>query len=520
MEDKKKTNADLEEISELDEDMDLEEAEEVEEKEDDSEEVETDEEDKKETKKKKDSKKDEELLEDEEESSSLLGKILIALIVIAIVVILLLKGCSGKTKQYQVTFDTNGGSTVSSVKVDENGKVTKPADPTKEGYIFEGWFYNDEKFDFNTKITKDMKLDARWTKAADENVAVDGVTLNQSSLSLAPGNTAQLVATVSPENANDKSLTWTSSNEGVVTVDENGNITALKEGTATITVTTKDGGYTATCTVTVSKGVVAVTGIGFANNTATVITNYTITLKATISPSDATNKNITWSSSDTSIATVNQNGVVTGKKAGKVTITAKTVDGGYTATVTVTVKDQPVTGVSISGGKSTMTVGDKGTLKATVKPSNATNKKVTWSSDHNNIVSVDSKGNIKALAPGTATITVTTVDGKKTATFKITVKEKAASYVITLTPLVGANGDVAQYEVAITKDGKPLADTGYKKVVFTAGSETITFRTGNPSLQHGRFSNTGSITKGTITLADGKTSSITIKWGKDKNRES
>ena len=205
-------------------------------------------------------------------------------------------------------------SPVSALKVDKDGRIPKPADPTKEGYIFDGWYYNGELFDFNTKVTGDIKLEARWRAGDTNDASVTGVTLNQTSLAMKPGETATLIATVEPSNAKDKSLTWESSDNSIVTVDENGNIKALKAGTATITVTTKDGGFKATATITVTKDIVPVTGVSFDKTTLNLATGSSTTLKATVKPSDATNKGLTWKSSDSSIVTVDKNGKITGKK--------------------------------------------------------------------------------------------------------------------------------------------------------------------------------------------------------------
>ena len=369
-------------------------------------------------KKSKDSDRDE-LLEDEGESFG--AKIVIAIVIIASILILLLKACGGKKEQYKVTFDTKGGTAVESLMVDKDGTFTEPKAPTKEGYTFAGWYYNDELYDFDTKVTGNIKLEARWNKADDTSVT--GVTLNETALSLKPGSTATLVATVSPESAKDKSLTWSSSDESIVTVDENGKVKAIKEGKATITVTTKDGNHKATVTITVSKEDIKVTGVSFSNTTLNLATGSSMTLKPTISPSDATNKGLTWKSSDSSIVSVSDKGVITGRKEGKATITVTTKDGGYTATITVTVKDEPVTGVKIQGNSS-MIINGKQTLKAVISPSNATNKGVTWESSDPSIATVDSKGNVVAKAKGTVTITVTTKDGNHKATLNINVKEQ------------------------------------------------------------------------------------------------
>lgn len=492
MEDKKRKDVDLDEVEELDEDLDLdeisdEELDDFEETEkhstedddfddEDSEELEEIEEDSKENSKgDKKSKKEEkdELLEDEGESFG--AKIVIAIVVIAIIIILLLKSCGGKKEQFNITFDTRGGSPVSALKVDKDGRIPKPADPTKEGYIFDGWYYNGELFDFNTKVTGDIKLEARWRAGDTNDASVTGVTLNQTSLAMKPGETATLIATVEPSNAKDKSLTWESSDNSIVTVDENGNIKALKAGTATITVTTKDGGFKATATITVTKDIVPVTGVSFDKTTLNLATGSSTTLKATVKPSDATNKGLTWKSSDSSIVTVDKNGKITGKKEGTAIITVTTNDGSYTATVKVTVKNQPVTGITVSGNK-TMTVGGNQTLKATIKPNNASNKGVTWKSSNPAVATVDSKGKVIAKAPGTVTITATAKDGSgKVGSITITVKEKTHKYVITFTAKHQEGTDaVANYGISVTRDGS--AFKAYSKIIYngTVLNETST----------------------------------------------
>ena len=151
------------------------------------------------------------------------------------------------------------------------------------------------------------------------------------------------------------------------------------------------------------------------------------TLTATVNPSNATNKNVTWSSSDNAVATV-ANGKVTAVKAGTATITVTTEDGNKTATCTVTVKAKtyPVESVSLDKNEVEMTEGEQTTLTATVNPSNATNKNVTWSSSDNAVATV-ANGKVTAVKAGTATITVTTEDGNKTATCTVTVIGKNIS---------------------------------------------------------------------------------------------
>lgn len=163
---------------------------------------------------------------------------------------------------------------------------------------------------------------------------VTGVKIDTSSKKLSVGEKYQLVATVSPKNATDKTVRWESDNPSVVSVDENGLITARDYGTAKVSVITFDGNYTATCEIEVSP--VTVTSVSLNMKTVTIGIEETVTLLATVLPENAGNKKIIWSTSDSSIAIV-ENGVVTGVSEGTVHIIAKTEDGSKTALCEVTV---------------------------------------------------------------------------------------------------------------------------------------------------------------------------------------
>lgn len=172
-------------------------------------------------------------------------------------------------------------------------------------------------------------------------VAVTGVTLSRTALTLKEGETATLTATVAPDNATNKTVTWTSSDTAVAKVGSNGAVTAVAAGSANITVTTSDGNHTAVCKVTVEKAdtTVAVTGVTLDKATATLKMGetVTVTLTAAVTPENATDKTVTWTSSDAGIATV-ENGVVTAVAAGSAIITVTTSDGNKTATCEVTVE--------------------------------------------------------------------------------------------------------------------------------------------------------------------------------------
>ena len=258
--------------------------------------------------------------------------IIIAIILIFLIILFFLLFFK---KQYEVTFNSNGGSEVASVKVKENQKVEKPEDPTREGFTFEGWYFLDELYDFETPIKYDITLVAEWKEIGDAEV--EAVSLNATELTLAPDGTAMLVANLLPENAKQTILKWTSSDESIATVDENGNIKALKEGTVIITVETEDGLHKESCTITVTNQVVSVEGVSISGLKELNVGD-TIKLTATVNPENASNKAITWSSSNKNIARVDQNGNVTGLKAGTVTIAVTTAEGGHKESYTITVK--------------------------------------------------------------------------------------------------------------------------------------------------------------------------------------
>lgn len=162
----------------------------------------------------------------------------------------------------------------------------------------------------------------------------NSISLDQSSLDLKVGYTQQLTATTTPAGI---SINWTSSDSSIATVDSTGKVTAVKEGQATITATTTDGSnLSAICTVTVANQTIPAKGITLNKTADSIVAGQTDVLVATITPDNATNKNVTWSSSDPSIATIDSNGVVTAIKEGTVTMTVTTADG-LTATCAVTV---------------------------------------------------------------------------------------------------------------------------------------------------------------------------------------
>lgn len=252
-------------------------------------------------------------------------------------------------------------------------------------------------------------------------VNVESVSLDRTELTLTEGESTTLTAVVSPSNATDRNVRWSSSDATVASV-VNGKVTALKAGSATVTVTTEDGGRTASCRVTVKSKVVNVESVSLNKSSVALIAGESVTLVVTVSPSNATNKNVSWHSSDESVATVS-NGRVTALKAGSAVITVTAEDGGKTAICQVSVKPKIVNVQSVSLNKSsiTLTEGESITLTAVVSPSNATNKNVRWSSSDASVASVVN-GKVTALKAGSSTIKVTTEDGGLTASCQVVVE--------------------------------------------------------------------------------------------------
>lgn len=251
-------------------------------------------------------------------------------------------------------------------------------------------------------------------KEKDKSVAVTEVRLDKTATTLVEGDTEELMATVMPENATDKGIEWKSSDESVATVSQNGLVTALKEGSSAITVITNDGGFRASCEVTVKKKVIAVTGVKLSAASMTLREWDKGTLTATVEPANATNKNVEWWTSDLDVVSVTStsggsNGYVEARGAGKATVTVKTEDGEFSASCEITVekKEVPVTGIALDQSSLLLPVGNTYALKAHVQPSNATDQDIKWGSSNGGVATVDQTGKVTAVAAGTVDILAT-----------------------------------------------------------------------------------------------------------------
>jgi len=254
--------------------------------------------------------------------------------------------------------------------------------------------------------------------AADKPVeGISSITNGDSTIF--QGKTLQLYANITPTNATNQSVTWSSSKTSVATVDENGMVTGVAPGSATITATTVDGGFRATTTITVADPVpvtgVTVTAGDVAQKGETEKNPYylalgtNVALTATVLPETATEQAVIWSVSNDDILAVNSYGQVYAIGSGSATVTATTVDGSYTATFYVNIPDEtyPVKGIALNYNAATIYMGEGGVdLVATVTPSYATNPDVIWSSDNDAVATVDADGHVTPVSTGYATITV------------------------------------------------------------------------------------------------------------------
>lgn len=234
------------------------------------------------------------------------------------------------------------------------------------------------------------------------------------------GGSGKIRYSVLPSNATNTNVTFKSLNEKVATVDANGVVTGVSEGNADIVITTEEGGFEAKCTVRVdgidARGIERV-----GDKTVTMGLNQTRQLQVKITPSDTTNKNVQWTSSNNSVATVDSNGVVISKNSGSTIITATTHNGLKTEFFIEV--ETPVTNITLNSNEINLNPGGTFKLDATVNPSNASNKNIKWISANESIATVDQPGNVTADVAGTTYISAVSADGKVVATCTVNVSK-------------------------------------------------------------------------------------------------
>ncbi|MDO4194409.1 MAG: leucine-rich repeat protein, partial [Erysipelotrichaceae bacterium] len=250
-------------------------------------------------------------------------------------------------------------------------------------------------------------------------VYAEGITIAEGEDTVAVGGTIGLEVVFDPANTTNKNVTWTSSDESIAKVDENGTVTGVSAGDAVITVTSEDGGYTAEREVHV---IVPAEGISVneEESVSEIEYGHTGSIKIIFSPSDTTNQNVTWTSSDETVATVDENGVITAIGEGPVTITATSEDGGFTASREINILFTHIESIKFTESEISALVDEKVQLEAVISPEDASVKDVTYTTSNDNVAAVDENGMVTIISGGSAIITATTADGGKTATCKIT----------------------------------------------------------------------------------------------------
>lgn len=271
-----------------------------------------------------------------------------------------------------------------------------------------------------------------------ENIPITSITLTPSSLTLTEGETATLTAIVSPSDATNQTLSWSSTNSSVAEVDSNGNVIAVSAGSAIITCMATDGsGVSASCNVIVNSSQILITSITLNKTTSYLYIGESETLIATILPSNATNQNLFWYSSDSNIASVDQNGTVTAIREGSVTIACAAEDGsGKSAICDISVQTEEIT---ISPTSVALEVGDTTLISVKLDMSSLSSKEIVWHFDSTYLEKVSESSSdtiysivLKALNTIDSTIVTCSVESLS-GTISVQCEIKITSSVINVT---------------------------------------------------------------------------------------
>lgn len=302
------------------------------------------------------------------------------------------------------------------------------------------------------------------------NIPITAVRLNKDTLALRKGKSETLKASYEPADATgDKTITWSSSNASVATVDQNGKVTALKDGTAQIKAAIGD--KEAVCELTVKEE--PLTGIEIKESPLSILKNETKKLTVIYKPEDTTDdKDVTWESSDEKVAVVDKDGNVTGIKEGTALIKATSKVGNHEATTNVTVREIHMTGIESSDSNpKEMYKGQIHKMIVNLIPENSTDDvEFTYTSSDESIAAVSADGTVKMKKAGLVRITAETKDGKYQASWVVNVKE------IPLESIV--------FERVISE--LEIGQTAQLKVLFnpnnTTDDRTITWSSSDPSV--------------------------------------
>ena len=308
------------------------------------------------------------------------------------------------------------------------------------------------------------------------DIPAQSLTLNKSELTLKANESSQLIASILPENATDKTITWISSNESIAQVDQNGLVTAVSVGNTTITATTANG-LKAECAITVEKTdatgiVIDKDALGITGDDLEMSVGDVKTISVKIEPETATDKSVTFESSNPAVASIDADGKVTALSLGQTTIKI-TAASGVSTEFNVIVVETPAASISLNKTEATLKATETVQLEATILPETTTDKTVTWTSSDENTAKVDANGLVTAVAVGKATITATTANRLK-AECAITVEKTDATGIIIDKEALGITGDNLEMRVG---DVKTIS---VKIEPETATDKSVTFESSNP----------------------------------------
>lgn len=334
------------------------------------------------------------------------------------------------------------------------------------------------------------------------------ISISRSELTLTEGESFTLTAEVLPAEAQDRSVRWLSYNTDIASVDAAGKVTALKPGNAKI-VAKSSNGLTAECMVTVKQRIIDVTKVEISQASATMTVGDKLTLTATVLPDNATDKNVTWSTDNSTVAGVDQNGTVTANWVGEAVITATCGKVSASCAITVERGYVEITGITLNQTQLTLKVGERATLTATVSPADATDQEITWKSDNAAVATVTPYGLVKAVKAGTAEIIAQAGNFTTSCTVKV-IKEDDPVIMpngVTITPAYVAlnRGESRQLTANVTPStasDKSLSWTSSDEAVATVDAEGKVTATGKGS---------ATITATTVNgLTAGSTVSVTV----------
>lgn len=280
--------------------------------------------------------------------------------------------------------------------------------------------------DKNGKITAIKGGEVKITVISEENHAirgecsvsviqpVTGILINKTAIELIEDEFEHLIATITPDNASDKRINWTSSDVSVAMVSPDGTVYAIRPGQATIMATTVDGGFVSLCKIKVKAKDVTAISIQISPSSKTISIGESIQLNALLEPENVTNANLSWTSSKPNIATVDANGLVNAVSEGTTQIIATTNDGSNLSAICEISVEKQFIGVSqiqISPSNARMAIGKSLRLNAIITPDDATSTNVLWSSTNTSVATVSQEGYVEAIAEGEVVIIASTQDG-------------------------------------------------------------------------------------------------------------